>query len=65
MAMTIVADLCTACGDCEPDCPTNAIYPHKGVYAIDAEKCTECEGEHDNPKCLELCLEDGCIVPLD
>ena len=44
MAMMIVSDVCTACGDCEPDCPTNAIFPRKGVYAIDAEKCTECRG---------------------
>ena len=65
MAMTIVADICTACGDCEPDCPTSAIFPHKGVYAIDASKCTECEGEHDAPKCVELCFEDGCIIPAE
>lgn len=65
MAMTIVRDICTACGDCEPDCPTGAIHPFKGVYAINEEKCTECEGEYDNPKCLEMCMEDGCIIPLD
>jgi ferredoxin len=63
MAMMIQADVCTACGDCEPECPTNAISPKKGVYWIDAEKCTECEGDHDAPKCLEMCMEDGCIVP--
>lgn len=63
MAMMIVADLCTACGDCEPECPTNAIGPKKGVYAINPDTCTECEGEYDTPKCLEVCMEDGCIVP--
>ncbi|HOV04297.1 MAG TPA: 4Fe-4S binding protein [Kaistiaceae bacterium] len=62
MAMKIVASICTSCGDCEPECPTSAIHPFKGVYAIDAGKCTECDGEHDNPRCLELCMEDGCIV---
>lgn len=65
MAMTIVSMTCTACGDCEPECPTKAIYPHKGVYAIKEDLCTECEGEHDNPKCLELCMEEDCIVPTD
>lgn len=65
MAMTIEADLCTACGDCEPVCPTNAIIPQKGVYFIKADICTECEGDHDMPQCVNVCFEDGCIVPLD
>jgi hypothetical protein len=25
------------------------------------DTCTECEGEHDEPQCLKVCLEDGCI----
>ena len=37
MALQIVRDVCTACGDCEPVCPTNSIKPFKGVYAIEAE----------------------------
>lgn len=65
MAMMINADLCTACGDCEQECPTGAISPSKGVYAIDASKCTECEGSFDAPKCLEVCFEDGCIIPAE
>jgi len=36
MAMQIVAELCTACGDCEPVCPTGAITPKKGVFIINA-----------------------------
>jgi len=63
MALKIVRDLCTACGDCEPVCPTKSIKPFKGVFAITADTCTECEGEHDAPQCLEVCNEDGCIVP--
>jgi ferredoxin len=62
MAMKIVADLCTACGDCEPVCPTKAIKPKKGIFFIDAATCTECEGEHDAPQCASVCMEDGCIV---
>ncbi|MEL6979510.1 MAG: 4Fe-4S binding protein [Pseudomonadota bacterium] len=65
MALQIVASICTACGDCEPVCPTDAILPRKGVFAIKADICTECEGAHDEPQCLNACLEDGCIVPLD
>jgi len=63
MALAIVRDVCTACGDCEPVCPTDSITPFKGVYAIDPEKCTECEGDHDVPQCLDVCMEDDCIVP--
>ncbi len=62
MALKIMRDICTACGDCEPVCPTKSIKPFKGVYAIDAATCTECEGE-DSPMCLDKCEEDGCIVP--
>jgi ferredoxin len=64
MAMKIDSNLCTACGDCEPECPTTSIKPKKGVYFIDSETCTECEGDFDKPKCVELCPIDSCIVPL-
>lgn len=63
MALTIKRDLCTACGDCEPLCPSKSIKPFKGVYKIETETCTECEGESDTPQCLSACMEDGCIVP--
>ncbi|TCS61745.1 4Fe-4S binding protein [Varunaivibrio sulfuroxidans] len=62
MAVTIERDICTACGDCEPLCPTESIYPHKGLYAVNADTCTECDGEADAPKCMEVCMEDDCIV---
>ena len=65
MAMQIVAEICTACGDCEPVCPTTAIIPRKGVFFIKSDICTECEGEHDEPQCFKVCMEDGCIVPAD
>lgn len=63
MAMFIEASLCTACGDCEPVCPTGAIAPAKGVFRIDAAACTECEPDHDMPQCLTACMEVDCIVP--
>lgn len=62
MALKIVAELCTACGDCEPLCPSKSIVPHKGLYKIKADTCTECEGEFDEPQCLSVCNEDGCIL---
>jgi ferredoxin len=63
MALKIVASLCTACTDCEPVCPTKSIKPFKGVFKIEEETCTECDGEFDSPQCLDVCMEDGCIVP--
>ena len=63
MALKIIAELCTACADCEPVCPTESITPFKGLFKINEETCTECEGDHDTPQCLEVCMEDGCIVP--
>lgn len=64
MALKIVAELCTACGDCEPDCPTASIRTKKGVYVINADTCTECDGDYDSPKCVQLCPIDNCIIPL-
>lgn len=65
MALMIVPEICTACGDCEPVCPTNSIAPKKGVYAINPDTCNECEGEFDFPQCIEVCQEIDCIVPLE
>ncbi|SOC07852.1 4Fe-4S binding protein [Rhodobacter maris] len=65
MAMKIDPTLCTSCGDCEPQCPTEAISPKKGVYAINPDLCNECEGEHDLPQCIATCMEDGCITPIE
>ena len=65
MALEIDSGVCTACGDCEPVCPTQSIAPFKGVFKIDLGTCTECEGEADMPKCLDVCMEDDCILPAD
>lgn len=54
MAMKILLDECTACGDCEPVCPNVAITQKAGNYRINADKCTECEDE-DSPKCVAVC----------
>ena len=61
MALKINRDICTSCGDCEHKCPTKSIKPFKGAYKIVEDTCTECEGTFDEPQCLKVCMEDGCI----
>jgi len=61
MAMIII-DECISCGACEPECPNEAITQGDSIFVIDPDKCTECVGAFDDPKCVELCPVDGCIV---
>ena len=61
MAMKINEE-CINCGACEPECPNEAISQADPVYLIDFEKCTECVGHYDNPKCVEVCPVDNCII---
>lgn len=65
MAMKINAMDCTACGDCEPVCPTQSITPFKGVFKIDARTCTECDGDFESPRCEQVCPVNGCIVQAE
>ena len=61
MAMIINED-CISCGACEPECPNEAITQGDTIYVVDADKCTECVGAFDAPKCVEVCPVDGCII---
>jgi len=63
MAYMIVRDQCTSCGACESECPNDAISEtNDGVFAIDAAKCTECEGHADSPRCAAICpVNDTCV----
>jgi ferredoxin len=54
---------CISCGACEPDCPNEAISAGDSIYVIDVDKCTECVGAFDAPKCVEVCPVEGCIIP--
>jgi ferredoxin len=58
-----ITEECISCGACEPDCPNEAISQGDPVYVIDFEKCTECVGAYDSPKCIEVCPVDGVIIP--
>ncbi|HQQ79104.1 MAG TPA: YfhL family 4Fe-4S dicluster ferredoxin [Thermoanaerobaculia bacterium] len=61
MAMKI-DETCINCGNCEPDCPNTAISQGDSYYVIAPEKCTECVGAFDAPKCVEVCPVEGCIT---
>ncbi len=52
-----ITEECINCGACEPECLNETIYIGDDWYMIDAEKCKECEGLSDSPKCVK-CLSN-------
>jgi ferredoxin len=60
MALMINED-CTGCDACPPACPNEAITAAKPVFIIDALRCTECVGAHDEPQCKTLCPADSIV----
>jgi ferredoxin len=66
MAYLIVAKNCTSCSACEPECPNDAISEQGSSFVIDAAKCTECIGFHDEPQCVAACpIDRTCIINPD
>jgi ferredoxin len=61
MAMTIL-ETCINCGSCEPECPNKAISQGDPVFVVAHERCTECVGAFESPRCVELCPIAECIV---
>ncbi len=64
MAMKIEAE-CINCAACEPECPNQAISAAASgdIYVIAPERCTECVGAYDTPRCVEVCPVD--CIPKD
>jgi len=60
-----ITDECISCGACEPECPNNAISEGEIIYVIDPDKCTQCVGAFESPKCVEICPVDCCIPDPD
>ena len=60
MAMKVLED-CINCAACETECPNEAIHAADPVFVVEAEKCTECVGAHDSPRCVAVCPVD-CII---
>jgi ferredoxin len=58
-----ITDECISCGACEAECDVNnAISEGDVTYVIEADKCTECVGNYDVARCVEVCPIDDCIV---
>ena len=64
MAYKII-DECAKCGSCELECLNQAISEGETTYVIDPDKCTECVGNFESPKCVEICPVDACIPDPD
>lgn len=62
MAYKIKEDCCNLCSLCEMECLNEAISEAKTSFVIDPDKCTECVGNYESPKCSEVCNMD-CPVP--
>ncbi len=54
MAYRITED-CISCGACESECKNSAISEGDASYVIDPERCTECVGWFETPRCAEVC----------
>lgn len=48
---------CTACGECLPRCPNDAISKGTPIYRIEPLLCTECVGYDDRAQCVDACPE--------
>ena len=60
-----ITDDCISCGACEPECQNQAISEGETIYVIDLDKCTECVGNFESPKCAEVCPVDACVADPD
>ena len=60
-----ITDECISCGACEAECKNEAISEGEEIYVIDPDRCTECIGSFESPKCAEVCPVDACIPDSD
>jgi len=58
-----ITDECISCGACEDECKNQAISEGETIYVIDPDKCSECVGFFESPKCAEICPIDNCCIP--
>jgi ferredoxin len=56
-----ITDECISCGACEGECGNQAISEGETIYIIDPDRCTECVGNAELPRCAEVCPVDACV----
>lgn len=61
MALMITDD-CINCDVCVPECPNDAISAGDDLYVIDVGRCSECVGDHESSRCVEVCPVNA-VVP--
>lgn len=61
MALEII-ESCVNCWACLPLCPNQAISAAQEHFLIDADKCTECVGDHADAQCAAICPIEGAII---
>jgi Fe-S-cluster-containing hydrogenase component 2 len=61
MAFKII-ESCINCWACEPLCPSQAIVAADPHFLIEANKCTECDGDYADPQCVSICPIEGAIL---
>lgn len=60
-----ITDDCISCGACEAECKNQAISEGETTYVIDPDRCTECVGNFESPKCADVCPVDACVLDPD
>ena len=60
-----ITDDCISCGACEDECKNDAISEGETNFVIDPDKCTECVGNNELPKCAEVCPVDAYVPDPD
>lgn len=60
-----ITDECISCRACEAEYKNQAISEGKNSYMIDPDKCTECVGYYEVPRCSEICPVDAPQPDLD
>jgi len=58
-----ITDECISCGACEPECQNEAVIEGETIYEVIPDKCTECVGNFETPKCVEVCPISDCCIP--
>ena len=56
-----ITDECITCGACEPECKNEAISEGEEICVINPDKCTECVGNLESPRCAEVCPVDAAV----